>query len=658
MDEGSFSIEDDIVDSKIEAPLTIDKVTKGSSATKKNEKAKSIKTKKVAPVAEKVPAVQKKTEAPKAEEIDPEDGEVIPDADKPWTLTENQEKGTLEILSRFQKDLQRAQWLQANKGVGKTYMGTEVARRLYKEYGIEVVILCRPTLETMWRKFMAKAGVPIRKLITWNSLIGRRGKVISGKDTKDEVRDPAKVKHGYLTRENGETGPFKATQEWLNIARDGVLILCDESQAAKNSTSATHWATNELITTALAVEESLAFVLHLSAGIVSKETSYECLYRILNLTDGIDLMYKQDQRRGILNWKDYGLGGVFDRACRFNSQKTHSIFSQKRGTSSGRDMNMVYRIGATDVPEILRKLWEEVFILHYSVNVEGLTHVYADGTSIPIIRRNSFFEMTAEEATLVTAAVRKLRNAHLVRDDGGVDVQGVRKNMAMVQSCMMALAHSKVPAVLRATLKLLQEHPTCKILLGITFEADQKFLAEHLSLYHPLVLNGKVPIGAPRDVIVAKFNAPNLRHRVAIVTPEVAGVGLSFHDHIEPSPEDMKELPMFKNPQEAFFPRFTLAVPTFVFDAMDQLFGRTDRHGMRSPTTIIAVYVKNAPLESVLVNTMIKSNVAKGSLQDKKRIFPNEFDVWIENEVPEDKPLREMLEKMQTMGMDDLKKAK
>jgi hypothetical protein len=76
---------------------------------------------------------------------------------------------------------------------------------------------------------------------------------------------------------------------------------------------------------------------------------------------------------------------------------------------------------------------------------------------------------------------------------------------------------------------------------------------------------------------------------------------------------------------------------------------------MRSPATIIAVYAKNAPLESVLVNTMIKSGVAKGSLLDKTRIFPNEYEIWIEAETEEDAPLREMLEKMKAMSADQLK---
>lgn len=650
-------------DERKETPITMEEMAKRAAA-KMSAKSASKTKKELRKNSEKEKissAVSPATTPSKAKETkleEDEDGEPIPDAEVPWTLTDNQEKGVTEILRRFNTMYQRAQWLQADKGVGKTYMGTEAARRLYETYGMEVVIICRPSLETMWRKFMKKAGVPIVKLITWNSLIGRRGKIVSGKNTDKEIRDPAVVKHGFLTRDNGETGPFHPTQEWLNLCHKGVLILCDESQAAKNNTSATHWATAALITSAMAVEESKALVLHLSAGIVSKEASYECLFRILNLTEGYDEMYKQDNRRGICDWRNHGLGGAFDRACRFDKIKTHSIFSQKRGSAPGRDLNIIYRLSSSDIPEILRKLWEEVLIHHYSVNVEGLTHTYADGTVIPIVRRNSFFEMTQEEAAQVTAAIRKLRNAHLVRDDGAVDVQGVRRNMAMVQSCMMALAHSKVPAVLRAALKLLQEQPTCKVILGITFEADQKWLVEHLELYHPLVLNGKVPIGATRDEIVDKFNAPNLKNRVIIVTPEVGGVGISLHDHLEPTFEDMKQLPMFKTPQEALFPRYTLAVPTFVFDAMDQLFGRTDRHGMRSPTTVIVVYVKNAPLESVLVNTMIKSNVAKGSLQDKKRIFPNEFDVWIENETEADAPLREMLEKMQSMGTEELKKAK
>jgi hypothetical protein len=285
------------------------------------------------------------------------------------------------------------------------------------------------------------------------------------------------------------------------------------------------------------------------------------------------------------------------------------------------------------------------------------------------VRRNAFYILPKEEAEECVAAIQGLKRANII-DKDGVNAAAARGNMALVQAAMMKLAHSKVGILIRESKKILRADPAAKVMLGIPFKVDQAYVEQELKIYNPLVLNGDVkhsekitfkgPTGVMvegnhRDEIVAKFNTPSVKHRLLIVTPEVGGVGLSMHDFVDPDEVQMKSLPMFKTPETALFSRYLLAISGYNFDAMDQLFGRITRHGMRSPATIIAVYAKNAPLESVLVNTMIKSGVAKGSLLDKTRIFPNEYEIWIEAETEEDAPLREMLEKMKAMSADQLK---
>uniref|UniRef100_A0A6C0CGU2 Helicase ATP-binding domain-containing protein n=1 Tax=viral metagenome TaxID=1070528 RepID=A0A6C0CGU2_9ZZZZ len=575
-------------------------------------------------------------------------------------LTPEQADAVREYMKRvFPPSGQNFQWLQAEKGVGKTHVASEIAKKLYEEYGIRPLIICLPGLFEHWKRFMDGLGIPVWDMISWHSLAGRISK-------KGGV-PVGKINHKYLVREAEAMGPFHVTEEFINICRQGCFLIFDESQKIKNTTAAMHWAAHALVASAIAEVPDKCCGLQVSAGILSKDTSYECLYRMLNLCGHHTDMYKYDQRFGY-RWVDYGLGTAYNYACLMDANKTNEIFSRKLGCSMEfRDLNLRYRIqDKKQIPDILKWLWEELMINHWAISVDSIVFQHE------VVRRNAFYILPAEEAEICIAAILGLKRANII-DKDGVNAQAARGNMALIQSAMMKLAHSKIGILIRKTKELLRANPTAKVMLGIPFKADQEYVAEELKIYSPLILNGDVPhnetitfvgptgdkvTGNHRDEIVAKFNTPSVKHRLLICTPEVGGVGLSMHDHVEPNEEQMKALPMFKTPEEALFPRFLLAISGYNFDAMDQLFGRITRHGMRSPATVIAVYAKNAPLESVLVNTMIKSGVAKGSLLDKTRIFPNEYNIWIENETEDDAPLREMLEKMRAMSAEQLKLAK
>ena len=78
---------------------------------------------------------------------------------------------------------------------------------------------------------------------------------------------------------------------------------------------------------------------------------------------------------------------------------------------------------------------------------------------------------------------------------------------------------------------------------------------------------------------------------------------------------------------------------------------------MRSDVRLTVFYASNVPVESILVNTMMKSQVAKGSISAKNRQFPNEFDIYIENETAAHANLRALLTKMKTMSSEELKGA-
>lgn len=562
-----------------------------------------------------------------------------------------------ELVKRFQDPLYAVQLLPAITGWGKTFLAVALAAYLWKEYKMKTGVVCPATLRLMWADMLKKAGVPYIYLMSYDEIRGQRGKVISG-EGDDAVRAEPKVKHPWLVRENGKTGPYFATEKFRSACFDGLFMIFDEVQATKND-SAQHWACFELISSALCFESvpvdankpngemkhPMVRVLHLSAASYAEDLCRKNFFRIMGLVTE-RTMFQQNPGTGQLEWKQHGLGTCYERGLIIDQNMTKRIFARNV-------------ISAAGLPRLLEDLWDNLFIKFYSVPV--VDPVYKDkfGKVIPYIRQNGFYTLNDEAAAECAAAIARLKRAHIIQEDGGVNVQNANSQMALIQSALMALAHAKTPDILRVALEDLRTRPACKLILCIPFRQDQDWLAENLAIYHPLVLHGDVPF-SERPKIMAAFNAPNLKHRVIIMTPQVGGVGCSLHDHVEPSDEDMKSLQaLFKHKDEALFKRRTYLIPTFHFLAMFQAAGRSYRGGLRSEVFICFFYGSNAPLESVLVNTMIKSGVASGIAgPGTGRIFPNQYDFFIENETDAHKPLREMLTKIQKMSRQEIKDGK
>ena len=567
-----------------------------------------------------------------------------------------------ELIKRYMNPLYSTQLLPAATGWGKTYLATQLAKYLWTEFKMKPFIVCPATLRLMWQKSMQDAKVPYAALLSYDEIRGIRGKVIAG-EGDDEVRGDSRMKHPWLVRENGKTGPFYATDKFRDACFSGLFMIFDEVQATKND-SAQHWACFELVSSALCFESMPVMqeidgqqvptgevkhpkvrVLHLSAATYAEDSCRKNFFRMMGLvTDRT--MFQQNPGTGQLEWKQHGLGTCYDKGLMINEALTKRIFARNVVSANG-------------LPKLLEDLWDNLFQKVYSVPV--VDPIYKDklGRVIPHIRQNGFYLLNDEAAAECASAIARLKRAHVLQEDGGVNMVNANSQMALIQSALMALAHAKTSDILRVALEDLRTRKSCKLILCIPFREDQAWLVENLSMYHPLVLNGDVKF-ADRTKITDAFNAPNLKHRVMIMTPTVGGLGISLHDHREPSDEDMKSLTsLFSKKDDALFPRRTYLVPTFHFLAMFQAAGRGYRGGLRSEVFVCFFYGSNAPLESVLVNTMIKSGVASGIAgPGTGRMFPNQYDFYIENEGPQHKPLREMLTKVRNMSKKEIQDGK
>jgi hypothetical protein len=209
---------------------------------------------------------------------------------------------------------------------------------------------------------------------------------------------------------------------------------------------------------------------------------------------------------------------------------------------------------------------------------------------------------------------------------------------------------------MRQAKALLSANKFKKLILIVPFLEDQEFLMNNLDMYGAVQVNGKVKL-ADRSRNIALFNQPNLKCRVIIITPEAGGIGVSLHDHIEPSDEDFKPYAhLFKSKKDLVFPRDLLALSNFNYLYMFQAYGRAYRSGMRSDVTLTVFYAANASVESVLINTMMKSKIAQGMNLAKKREYPDQFEVYVDPRYPEADTLREFLNRMRNLTLEEMKK--
>ena len=527
------------------------------------------------------------------------------------------------------------QMLPGDTGWGKTRVAVLIAQTLALS-GLLPFVVCPLTLIPQWKEIFASAGIPCAGFYTYAAIRG------SG----------VKCNHPWLVRESGKTGPFHATDylvemltpsseddvikvgtayeqyvevvesdnpdiasyevtkfrpvEFEKVKRQGLFFIFDEIHHIKNP-SGQHYACYEMIRTALYGEKRVsetesipccARVLHLSASPVDKAACYEPFFRTMGfISDRKKICQFNPGRREML-WREFGLG---------DAVKVASMFDQRKA------MNIVHsfdKISKKSAMIILARLWDEILKEHYCVKVVDID------TGFRRDRFNGFFTLDEEGRELANDAIAALRSARVIREDGRIDANQLDRSFAQIQAALVQLNRAKMATVARLALDDLRNNPDCKVIVACSFLDDQAELARKLIFYNPLVLNGQVPKGE-RTQIVADFNKPTDEHRVFIMTPGVGGEGINLDD------------------KDGRFPRKMYIVPTYHFHAMFQSSGRTYRRGMKSDAWVCFVYANNAPIESVLINTMRKTEVAKSILKEGSgRVFPGAYEFFIEDEDP------------------------
>lgn len=536
--------------------------------------------------------------------------------DRATTLDRDQEEALCEILIRyFNKEtwklntINSVQLLPADTGWGKTRVAVYAAMILKHLFKMETMIICPANIKYQWNEVMNQFNLNPVGIYSYEEIRG--------------VKNRQECRHPFLIRGQGKDGDiFYMTEAWKKLLEKGVFLIIDESQKLKND-SDQHFACVELIYSLCQKEPATSKVLHLTASFIDKPGNWKNLMRCFGYTKRKEILEHRNNRKE--SHENYGIDEIKSVAYNLDREEARKIFRE-------------YNLNSRNIPVILNLLWVRVFRKYVVIPISDPVYVHPE-TKIPFKRSryNAFYELDDEGRERADKAIRRLKQARVFGDDGYINFRVVNANFSLIQKSLMELCRAKLTTIVRLASEDLESHPTRKLVISIPFIDGQELVFEKLKIYNPLILNGNVKMDE-RPEIIDKFNEPNTDCRVLIMTPQVGGTGVSLHD------------------THGGFPRRMRLVPTYDFGASFQSAGRTYRRKLMSDVEIFIIYAANASLESILLNSLIKSKICNDvMIPGSNRVFPGNYDIFIENE-HKYKDLRASLLRMKEKAELSLKK--
>lgn len=509
-------------------------------------------------------------------------------SDRETLLDDDQREALCEILTRFfnedYKKIRIAQLLPADTGWGKTRVAIYAALFMHLSFGMETIIICPANIRNQWIENMEMFKLKPLEVYSYEEIRG--------------IKSKKKFKHPYLKYCDRNSDSFAITTEWEKLLDRGIFLVIDESQKLKND-SLQHFACVELVYSLCNRKPYKSRLLYLTASFIDKPDNWANLMRCFGYTKQKEMLFI-DPFTLTVKTSGYGIEEVKAAAEILDKEETDFIFST----------NLIRK------PEIIfNQLWAKIFKKHLVIPV--IDPIYKHPiTNIPFkrLRYNAFYELDEKGKKTAGAAIAELKKAHIIDDEGTVNLHKVNNNFSLIQKALMKLCKAKINTIVRLAIEDLESYKTRKVILAIPFIKEQEEAFKLLEKYNPLVLNGDVKFN-DRTEVISKFNEPTTEFRLLIMTPEVGGVGVSLHD------------------THGNFPRRMRMVSTYNFGSCFQTTGRTYRRGLMSDVEVFIIYAANAPLESILINTLVKSKVCNDTIiPGSNRVFPGEYEIYIENE--------------------------
>lgn len=455
-------------------------------------------------------------------------------------------------------------------GAGKTYVTGYIAQR----YGWPMLIISSNTIiNTVWKPFCAMHQLPVYDILSYQQARGSKDK---------------QPKHPYLERvDDGKNVSFFATDTWIEIVNQGVLLVIDEIQHLKNN-SAQHKACSAMIKTILDIGGVSRFAL-LSGSPYDQEKHVKNLLHMLGYIRS-DKLYRRVNRTTYLE----GINELIVSCRSIDPFMTHKTLV----------------LCPPDSKENIVTLSHKLFV---DVIKPCIVNAMPNPTNIVgrLDASSGFFDLGLQERMDITANVEALARALKYNDDND-EVEDV--NTTAGQGYLRKIAVCKVPIFVRMARKWLEEDPTCKVVIFNRYHTPISRIATELKQYKPLVLTGKTK-PANRLGIINTFEHSD-DHRLILLTTAVGSEGISLHD------------------TRGDRPRKVLMLPDFSILDLHQAAKRCYRDGTMSDVELYMVYAKAAAKERNIINALArKTGVLRDILDQQVRdgvLFPGEYPTYTE----------------------------
>ena len=503
---------------------------------------------------------------------------------------------------------------QSALGAGKTYVAMMIflrnQRTKQNKNGLFKHLVYISTVEMLGKvlPLLEKYKLPTNHLISFDSLRSVPNK---------------QPKHGLLTRidsttDNGKKQvSFEVSDDFLELVKEGVLIIADETQKAKNKSQIfKSFAELErvIITTG-----GRSKVLELSGLYANKEEHFINVMTRLQIVSASKFFNPASVNRNIV-----GIFQLEDWCMKRDPTTTRQIMYKE-----GR------RLNKTNVKEI-------AFELYNSVVRKFISHDMPPppkNEGVELFLRNAFYNLSKMDQPFFDETLQDLIRATNVDNDQAV-------NMGLAKTSLRALEVCQINMYIRIGEKILKANKNNKLIIALNYTLPLETLIEYFADYGVISSHGGVK-AKNRNALREKFNAPDRKFRVFIGNIRVINASIDLDD------------------KDGRYPRYLLASPSYMYIDQHQLTGRA----MRGSSTKSSVHfdfmyanIENNELQLKILDKLANSGKLTSVVFEKQVqngiLFPGTYPRHVEpsNTEIEIGPLkiRDLLKKLKSSEYEDL----
>jgi hypothetical protein len=499
-----------------------------------------------------------------------------------------------DILSRYRFSLDTSKM-----GLGKTYIACKIAQRR----GLKLVVVCPTTLQSKWQNVSTEWGVDIITM-SYHALRGREDGPTAG---------------GYLQRCDKE---FTATDMFTKLVDEGILLVADEAQSLKNTSSQAR-AFSALCLPIKQADAINSRILLLSA------TPFDKQEHVMNIL--LFALVKKSPSMYIYNKTAFGTGVIvltganelIDACLLVDQAATRHIISREIVRAAKHVHKLVYQL-------FLNVLQNRVCA--YMVGDE------ANRIPPPIVK-TTFYRIDGVILEDYRKGVSDLNKSVIAMQEPGnvPDWGGIGKALQIIE-------YAKREVIVRTAKRILMGNSSAKVVIGLNYLCTIAWVKEAIGM-ESVVLTGSVP-PKNRAELINKFQAPDTKCRVMIGNMSVMEVGIDLDD------------------KEGSFPRTCLYSPHYRATGLHQAIGRVHRVNSASQAKVHIMYGPIMYAEKSVLNVLArKTEVLKETLPGQVAsgtIFPGDYNCEQEECMGTfvqmksgNAPVQDIKKKMRRLSLDD-----